>query len=339
MSRALAVLGAGAIGSSIAADITEAGHNVLVIDQWPAHVEAMKTRGLQVNMREEELHVPVRACHLYELCTIQPQLDIVFLAPKSYDTCWMVQFIKPYLKPDGIVVPTQNSLNDEWVAPIIGVERDIACALTLSAEIFEPGRVKRNTDRTRTAFVLGELHGDITPRLQEVAQILSAVGKTETSTNIWGTKWSKLVFNSMTPFDAITMMPMRELIKVPDVLALCIKLGRESMQVATKSGYKLEPIFGLTAEEFLSLTDELLETILRKFFSLTPESARSHALQDILKGRRTELDYLNGLVVKKGREINVPTPVNAAVTSLVKQIEQGILKPDRSNLKILEQYM
>ena len=337
MDRDVAVLGTGAIGSSIALDLTRAGHNVVLIDQWPAHVEAMNAHGLHVAMLEEELQTPVRALNLYELCKVRPQFDIVFLAPKSYDTCWMVQFIKPYLKADGVVVSMQNSLNDEWIAPIIGDERDIACVVTLAAELFKPGWVERVTDHAHTELVLGELHGWVTPGLKDLAQILSAVGKTETSTNIWGAKWSKLVFNSMTPFDAITLVPMKELIETSDILALSVKLGKETIRVATALGYNLEPILGFTAEEFLGSTDELLENILRRFFSITGGRGRSHAIQDILKGRRTELEYLNGLVAKKGQEINVPTPMHEAVTSLIKQIEQGIIKPDRSNLKILEQ--
>ena len=336
MDREIAVLGTGAIGSSIAADLTRAGHNVLLIDQWPAHIEAMKANGLHVIMPGKKLHTSVKAFHLCELCNLRPQLDIVFLTSKSYDTCWMVQLIKPYLKPDGIVVSIQNSLNNEWITPIVGRERNIACVVTLSAELLEPGRVKRVTDQTRTAFVLGELHGSITPRLRDVEQILSVAGKTEISTNILGAKWSKLVFNSMTPFDAITLVPMPELIETTDVLAFSVKLGRESMQVATALGHNLGPIHGLTAAEFLDSTDELLENMLRKFFSITGGKERSHALQDILRGRRTELEYLNGLVAKKGQEVNVRTPMNEAVTSLIKQIEQGILKPDRANLKILE---
>src|SRR3989304_2733960 len=102
----------------------------------------------------------------------------------------MGYFLNSYPKPQGGLVSRQNSLNDEWLAPIIGYQRDIGCALELSAEIFEPGRVKRNTDRATTKFVLGELHGRITPRLQEVAQALGVVGKREDTTNLWGGTWA-----------------------------------------------------------------------------------------------------------------------------------------------------
>lgn len=341
MERNLAVLGTGAIGSSIGADLTKAGHNVLLIDQWPAHVEAMKAHGVHVTMPKEEFVIPVQALHLCEMkglhyCTPQQQLDIVFLAAKSYDTCWMVEFIKPYLKSDGVLVSMQNSLNDEWIAPIIGRERDIACAFELSAEVFEPGEVKRNTDHATTKFVIGELDGTITPRLREVAQILSAAGKTEVTTNIWGAKWTKLVYNTMSStVRAALDASQREIIENPTVLGLCTKLGRETAQVGAALGHTLEPILGLAAADFLGLTDELFQKLILTVFADVGRGARSMVQQDILKGRLTEIDYLNGLVVKKGREAKVPTPANEAIASVVKQIEQGILKPSLSNLEIV----
>jgi len=165
MDKKIAILGTGAIGSSVGADFTKAGYDVVLIDQWPAHVEAMKSKGLHIKMADEELHVRVRAFHLCELCSTQPRFDIVFLAAKSYDTLWMTQFIKPYLKEDGVLVSLQNSINDEWIPPIIGYQRDIGSVLELSGEIFEPGQVKRNTNHQKTWFAVGELHGRMTPRL------------------------------------------------------------------------------------------------------------------------------------------------------------------------------
>jgi len=347
MNKSIAVLGVGTIGGSIGADLTRAGHDVLLIDQWPAHVEAMKAHGLHIDLPEEELRVPVRVQHICELSALRPQLDIVFLAAKSYDTCWLVQLIQPYLKPDGVLVSVQNSFNDEWIAPIIGYQRDIASAIELAGEVVGPGRIKRNTDHATTWFILGELHGRITPRLEEIAQILSASGETTTSTNIWGAKWSKLVLNSMMPFDAVTGVRTTEIFDNPEItgaeivksriLEFSIRLARETVQVGTTLGYNLEPLFGLAAEDFLSLTDEALKKLMLACIAAVGRESRSHAIQDIERGRRTELDYINGLVARKGQEANVPTPLNESVTSIVRQIEQEILKPDISNLKIMEQ--
>ena len=206
--------------------------------------------------------------------------------------------------------------------------------------MFEPGLVKRNTDRATTRFILGELHGRITPRVQEVAQILSAVGKTEVSTNIWGAKWTKLVVNTMSmALGAIGGVGTWEVAHNPKYQDFAVKLGKEAVQVGTALGYVLEPVIGLTAKDLNCPTDEELKSFLQNLGSDVGRGSRAVVLQDILKGRLTEIGYLNGLVAGKGREANVPTPLNEAVTSLIRQIEQGTLKPDPANLEMLNQYM
>lgn len=337
MERNFAILGTGAIGSSIGADLTKAGHPVILIDQWPAHIEAMKTQGLKVVMPERELHTPVQAIHLCELASLKEEFDIVFLTAKSYDTHWMVHLIKPYLKPNGVIVSVQNSLNDEWIAPIIGYERDIASVIELSAEIFQPGLVRRHTDPTRTWFALGELHGRVTPRVQEIANILSAAGKTEVSTNIWGAKWTKLTVNSMIQGVAGVLGIFDwELAENPKILDLCIRLGRECFEVGANLGYRFEPIFGMTAEGLKGSTDEVLRKNLSTLLSHIGKRSRNSILQDHLKERRSEVGFMNGLVVRKGKEAGVPTPLNQEITSLTQKIERGMLKPGLENISIVE---
>ncbi|MFH1241371.1 MAG: 2-dehydropantoate 2-reductase [Pseudomonadota bacterium] len=340
MNKTMAVLGAGAIGSSVGADLTRAGYDVLLIDQWPAHVEAMKSHGLWIKMPDKELNTPVEAIHLCEVCTLGHRFDMIFLTAKSYDSCWMAEFIKPYLKTEGVLVSLQNSLNDEWIAPIIGYNRDVGAVVELSAEIFEPGVVKRNTSHTGTWFALGELHGRVTPRVEELTRILSAVGKAETTTNIWGAKWTKLVANCMlqAPIGILGLYEW-EATQIPQVFEFCIKLGREAMEVGTALGYRIEAIYGLSPEEFMGSTDEVLKKNLVTLVTHIGKEARNSVLQDHLKGRYSEVDLLNGLIVTKGREAKIPTPLNEAVTSLTSEIQNGTLKPDRSNLRILEKLM
>ncbi len=339
MDKKIAVLGAGAIGGSAGADLTRAGHDVVLIDQWPAHVEAMKASGLRVIMPDEELHAPVRAYHLCDVCCLYQQFDIVFLAAKSYDSCWMAEFIKPYLKPDGVLVSVQNGLNDEWIAPIVGMTRDIGCVVELSAEVFTPGTVQRNTAHARTWFGLGELHGRITPRLRELENIMSCVGKVSVTTNIWGAKWTKLINSSMVlgPLGVLGLKPWDA--TEPAVLDLCLTLGRETTAVGTALGYTIEPIFGSSPEEFTGSTEEILEKNLRKIMNVVGQKGRGVVIQDQLKGRYSEVDYLNGLVVRKGKEAKVPTPANEAVTQIARRIDRGELKPGRSNLELVEKML
>lgn len=337
MGKRVAVLGTGAIGSSIGADLTKAGEEVTLIDQWPAHIEAMRARGVRVIMAEGEMHTPVRAMHVGELCTLREPFDIVLLTAKSYDTCWMVELIKPYLRPDGVLVSLQNSLNDEWIAPLIGYRRDVAGVIELSAEILEPGVIQRNTSPARTWFAVGELHGRMTPRLGEIAGIIGAAGKTETSPNIWGAKWSKLTVNCMSQaLSAILGIADWEISQDPRLLDLSIRLGRECLQVGTTLGYRAESIFGLSAEEFLGATDDVLKRALLTLFAHIGKKAKNSMLQDLCKGRRSEIDFMNGLVAKKGRDAGVPTPLNDEIASLTRKIEGGDLRPVAENMVHLE---
>ncbi len=336
MNRRLAVLGTGAIGSCVGADLTKAGYPVVLIDQWPAHVEAMKSKGLRITLSDEEMEVPVQAFHLCEINPVHHQFDLVFLTAKSCQTDWMVRFVEPCLKPDGVVVSLQNSLNDEWIAPAIGYGRDIACAMELSAEMYDPGRVKRNTGRDRTWFALGELHGRITPRLEGIAEILRSVGKAEVTSNIWGAKWTKLSVNSMSQaLSGILGLFEWEMVQDPGLLDFCIRLGRECLKVGAALGYRVEPIFGLKPEDFLGFSDEGLRKHLTTLLSHIGKTARNSTVQDLMKGRRSEVDFMNGLIVKKGREAKMSTPLNEAVVSLIKEIEQGIRKPGLSNREAL----
>src|ERR687895_254204 len=192
MQKKVAVLGAGAIGSSVSADLTKAGYDVTVIDQWPAQVEAMKSKGLRIQMPDGVVETPIRALHLCDLASSNLEFDIVFLTVKSNDHRWMTELIKPYLKPDGVLNAIQNGMNDDSIASIIGRERTVGCVVELSAEIFTPGLVKRNTNPQATWLSLGELDGYYTPRVKELQSILSHVGRCDVTGNIYGAKWTKL---------------------------------------------------------------------------------------------------------------------------------------------------
>ena len=254
MTRKIAVLGAGAIGSSIGADLTHAGHDVTIVDQWPAQVEALRSSGLHIQMRDGDLRVPVRAMHLCDMASSNLEFDVVFLAVKSNDHRWLAEFIKPYLKSDGVLVPTQNGFNDDSIASIVGRNRVVGCVLELSAEIFTPGLVKRNTTRATTWFSLGELDGFYTPRVKELQSILSAAGRVDVTNNIYGAKWTKLIANTMTmgPFGLLGL-GNTDAAALPGMFDISVNIGKESLAVGTALGLRTEPIFGLRADEFADL--------------------------------------------------------------------------------------
>jgi 2-dehydropantoate 2-reductase len=337
VGKKIAVLGAGAIGSSVSADLTKAGYDITVIDQWPAQVEALKATGLHIQMADGDVKVPIRACHLCDLASANLEFDIVLLAVKSYDHRWLAEFIKPYLKNDGVLVGVMNGMNDDSLVSIVGRNRTVGCVLELSAEIFTPGLVQRNTTHQGTWFAVGELDGFYTPRVKEIQSIMSHVGRCDVTNNIYGAKWTKLIANSMT-MGPHGLLGLRngEAAELPGMADIAVKLGRESLAVGTALGYRIEPIFGLRADEFAGSSDENLVTARNTLMRHVGGQSRTAPIHDHIKGRKSEMEFISGVVTKKGKELGIPTPCNDAVVEIDRQINKGQIKMGRSNFELLK---
>ncbi len=190
MNKRIAIVGVGAVGSYIGALISKAGHDITLIDMWKAHVDRMKEHGLRVSDPQTEFTVPVKAVHLTDAQQISDPFDIIFLSVKSYDTEWAAHFAKRFLVPDGIMVSAQNCMNDPIVASIVGYQREVPCVLSgIAVELWEPGHVQRDTVSAgpgQNIVRVGEPHGNITHRVEELAELLSCVDGSCATPNIWG---------------------------------------------------------------------------------------------------------------------------------------------------------
>src|ERR671935_1527248 len=174
MATRIGIMGSGAIGSVVGGLLTQAGHDVTLIDQWPAHVDAMKARGLRLSGTCGDHVIKVRALHLFEAQAIEEPFDVIFLAVKGYDTDWATLFASRFLaEPDGVMVDFQNGINDERVAALAGRPRTLGCVITISAGLYEPGHALR-TDTAQLGFKIGEHDGKDTARARELAEIMSA---------------------------------------------------------------------------------------------------------------------------------------------------------------------
>ncbi len=335
MSRKILVLGTGANGSCIAASLVDAGLDVVLVDQWPAHVETMRADGLRITMPEAEQHVRVRAHHLCDLCTLHETFDIVLLAMKAYDTRWSCELIKPHLALDGMVIGMQNAMTADTIRDVVGPARTIGCVVELSSEMFTPGRVKRNTPPAKTWIGLGSLDPAADHRLAEMQTLLSHVGRVEIKSNILAAKWMKLVVNAMClgPF-AMVGLTLADAVKLPGMRDLIVEIGEEAMRVGRDLGFPLEPIFGLTQDD-LAGSNRPSERLFDKLAGdIGPGRGRNTVLQDLLKGRASEVDMINGLVVDESRRRGRDAPANARVAEIVRQIEAGILQPSPANMAL-----
>ena len=337
MSKKIAVLGCGAIGSSISADLTKAGYDITVIDQWPAQVEKIRMDGLEITLPDTVVKTPVRALHLCELSSAKLEFDIVFMAVKSNDHRWLAEFIKPYLKPSGVFVATQNGFNDDSIAAIIGKERVVGCVVELSAEIFNPGFVKRNTTHKTTWFSVGELDGFYTERVKEIQSLLNHVGRCDVTGTIYGAKWTKLIANSMTmgPFGLLGL-GNSEAAHLPGMFELSVQLGKESAAVGEAMGLRMEPIFGLRADEFAGTVEENIVTSMKTLLTHVSRG-RTAPIHDHIKGRVSEMAWISGVVAQKGREFGIDVRANTAVAEIDRRINRGELAMDKENFELLKQ--
>lgn len=332
----IAVLGAGANGASIGADLLRAGLDVTFIDQWPAHIEAMRDRGLTVEMPDRTEVTEVTAMHLCQVAELRDPFDIVFLSTKTYDTRWSVQLIAPLLHERSVVVGLQNGMTIDAVADIVGPERSIGAVLGIAANVFEPGHVVRQVPPEGTWFTVGTLDGTRTPQLEAVAEVLAHAGTTEISDDIRSSKWMKLIANipEMLP-SAILGVPLLTAVQERDMRAVMDAASREAYQLAIEAGVTMLPIFGKTAAEVpdsdqyaLDLLDAVLES-----FSL-PDT-RVAVLQDWQKGRRAELDGFNGYIVELRKRLGGEAPVNEAILRIGERIERGELVPSLANAELM----
>ncbi len=339
MIRRIGIIGAGAIGSVVGGMLTRAGHDVTLIDQWPEHVEAMRRSGLRLSGTCGEHTVKVKALHIHELQSVVEPFDAVFVAVKSYDTEWATALAVAYLKPpDGVVVDFQNGINDTRVAAVAGRGRTLGCVITIGAGMYEPGHATR-TDNGKVGFKIGEHDGADSPRARELAELMSAVAPTKVTTNLWGERWSKLAVNCMAnPLAGLSGFGSAEVRSEPGPRRLSIHLAAEVVRVCRAVGHEIEPIYGLAAQRFVDAAEgrglaELEADVAASAKFLT--GGRPSLLQDVMRGRRTEIEYLNGHVSAEGRRVGVETPFNDAIVELVRSYRPGTLKPDPKNLEPL----
>lgn len=340
----IAFVGAGAIGGYVGAHFAKAGLDVTLIDQWPQHVSEIKRNGLHFKGTLGEYSIPVHALHLHEVqaLTTRP-IDIAFICTKLYDTVWAAALIKDYLAADGFVVTMQNSIVENVVADIVGLDRTVGCIVsTLSAELYAPGHVARTRQPGGTAYTIfraGELHGRATPRLARLVEILNLVDSAKATSNLWGERWSKLCANTMTTgVCGITGLSLKAILQGDSTLRLVIRLGAESIRVGRALGYDLEPIRRAAPATWLAADSgdrvalaAIQEAIRAELPRMTDENVSGTA-QDLRKGRRTEIDFMNGFVAAKGREAGIPASTHERITALVKRAERGELDPHPDNI-------
>lgn len=334
--KRIAIVGTGANGAAFGADMVNAGLDVTFIEQWPAHVEAMRASGLRVEMPDGTVTTSVNAFHLCDVATMREPFDIVFLGVKAYDTRWACELIKPLVAADGLVVGLQNGMTIDDVASVMGPERTMGAVIEVAAYMFEPGVVGRQTGPDGTWFGVGAYDDATRGREAEIVDVLRHAGDAEIKDDIRSAKWMKLVVNAAEFLpSSIFGLPLAEAIKLPGMREVMMASGREAVRTAMALGHGLVPIFGserVEANDPDSYATVLLDAVLTGW---TLPDTKVTVLQDWLKGRRAEVDDINGRVVREQAALGGAVPVNAGLVDIAHRIERGELEADVSNADLL----
>lgn len=344
MKGPIVVLGAGAVGSYVGGMLSSSGEDVVLLDAWPAHIEAVRTRGLSIETPEGAIRAHPRALHLCDAQQIfKTPPAVAFLCVKLYDTEWAATLLKDVV-PVAPIVTMQNALVEDTVARIVGPERTLgAIASTLDVAMMEPGLVRRSRRRgsANAVFKVGELSGRATPRAQAIAELLAKVDTATVTTHLRDDRWSKLVANAMiTGLAAVSGLTSVEIYRREDSRRLAISLATEALVLGRELGFRLQPLFGLTPERWLAARGDeaALAEVMRAFEKQSEtlvEGATSGTFQDLVKNRRTEVDYFNGYIAVQGSAHGVRAPTHAAVADLIRRIEAGHEHPGEQHLSAL----
>lgn len=304
----ICVLGAGALGCAIGAALGEGGSEVWLVNRSNDHVAALQRDGLTLVTPQGERRIAV---HAATTCAEVGVVDLVIVLVKSFHTRDAIAGAAPLIGARTVVLSLQNGLGHEDVlAEFVGRERVLAGKTYVGGVLLAPGRIIAGTAGKQT--IIGELDGAKSERVLAIAAEFNRAGlATTVSDNIVGTMWDKLLVNVATgALSAITRLPYGALYAVPEVKATAITAVAEAMAVAQAAGVKLS--FTHSEQPWIRAAEGL------------PPEFKASMLQSLEKGSITEIDFVNGAVVRWGERHHIPTPVNAALVACVKGIEKGL---------------
>jgi 2-dehydropantoate 2-reductase len=307
-----AVIGAGAIGGTVAAGLIRDGHEVLLCDADAEHVAAINRDGLRIEGPVEELTVAATAVTPDAL---PGGLGAVLLAVKAHHTAAAVEHLAPRLAPDGFVVSLQNGFNEDAIAAAVGRERVVGAFVNFGADVVGPGRILRGN---RAAFWIGELDGADTPR---VRGLVADIADARQTGNIHGFLWSKEAYGAILFATAVSDLSIADALAEPRYRPLYLALAREVLAAATAEP---EPFDGFDPADLEGSIDRLV--------AFNRGSAKTHSgiYRDLaVRHRKTEVD--NMLEALDG-------PLVRQTAALIHAIEDGRRVCERANLELLAAY-
>lgn len=338
----IAIYGAGAMGTVLGALLTKGGlQNVALVTRNEGHLQGLKRQGATILCAAEnnrELIVPVIALSPAEM---QGKYDVVFLMTKQRSNAEILNFLLPYLHEDSVVCTTQNGLPEEGIAEIIGNKRTYGAATSYGASFIGEGKTALTSAFAGMSMEVGGYQngGEKLPLLLEILSYAGkGVGKEDfakKTENLAGARWSKLAINAaFSGLSVVTGLTFGEIAKKRKTRVLALKVLRECMDVAKALNVPLAKMQGHDMEKLLggkTPLKRLIAYLVLPFAMKKHKNLRSGMLHDVEKGRKCEIDFIDGAVVKQGEKAGVSTPTCKKIVELVHGIENGLYEISYKN--------
>ncbi len=334
----IAIYGCGAMGTVLGAYLNKNGLEVTLIDNYVDHVNALNEKGARI-IGCADLTVPVKAITPDQM---EGKYDLIFLFTKQTANAEALPHIKQFLNDDSIVCTLQNGVPEYSVEEYIGGNRTVGGTVLWGATFISPGVSEVTQDVTSgdILFDIGEISGGITERIKKVAQVLEYMGPVTIVENLMGARWSKLLLNScMSGMSAAMGSIFGDILDNPKSSACLSYIASDIINVCEKANVDLEGVMGMEMVDFGKVDTkenfEKSQNCFRKFYA-DKLTAKASMLQDLEKGKKTEVEMINGFVVDQGKKYGVPTPYNDIVVKIIKGIENKELPLSMDNLKFFE---
>lgn len=317
----IAVVGAGAVGGITAGLLKKDGYDVEVVCKYPDLARQIQSQGLHITGVKGDFHASMPA--VAEITDMKEKKDIVFLATKATEMLDAARRLEALLKEDAIVVSLQNGICEPSLAEVLGRQRVIGCVVGWGATMHAPGELEMTSTGE---FIIGNIDGRQDARLAPLQAIMNAVLPTRISPEIFSDLYSKLIVNAcITSLGAVCGLTMGEMLASKKARNLFIAVMKEAMAVAQTANIRVPPYGGkLDYYRFLGpdgFLGDLRRHLVIRAIGLKYRRLTSSSLQSLLRGRKTEIDYLSGYICREGRRLGVATPVNDRIVAMIHEIE------------------
>lgn len=331
-----AIYGAGSLGTVLGAYMTKNGVDVELINRNKAHVTALKEKGAHIT-GTVELSTPVNAITPDEM---SGKYDVFFLMTKQLLNKEVVEYLKPFLTENGVIVTLQNGIPEPGIEEIVGKGHTIGCVVEWGATLSAPGECILTSDPDSLSFHMGKMDGITDEQFNLVKGLLEKMCPVYFEENLLGARWSKLLINAtFSGLGTVVGGVFGDVSEDKDVKEIAVKCMKECIDVGHAAGTEFAPVQGKDITKLFYYTNPI-----KKAFAvfLLPIAMKKHRaiepsmLQDLKKGKPCEVDAINGIVCEWGKKCGVPTPINDRIVEVIKKEQAGELKLEHANIRLFD---